>query len=145
MGSINYEIRRSSTAAPDRVFELLSDAPGWSTWFKPIRQVEWEAGAEPPVRVVKLAPGVAIREVVLEETAPSHHAYSIRSVFPIKNHRADVWLTGRPDGGTDIRWVSTCDPKLPGTGVPLKLGLSKAVGDLCGALVKAAESATTQT
>jgi hypothetical protein len=140
MGSINYEIVRSSTAPPDRVFALLSDAPGWPTWFKLIRKVSWEPGAEPPVRLVTLGPGLTIREVVLEETAPTHHAYSIQSVFPVKNHRADVRLTARPDGGTDIRWTSTCDPKLPGTGGALKVGLSKAVGDLCKALVKASEA-----
>ena len=140
MGSINYEIRRTSTAPPERVFALLSDAPNWGSWFKPAKNVTWEAGAEPPVRLVKLAPGLTVREVVLEETEPSHHAYSIRSVIPVKDHRADVWLTATADGGTDIRWVSSCNPKLPGTGPALKLALSKAVGDLCNALVKAAEA-----
>ena len=58
----------------------------------------------------------------------------------MKDHRADVWLTATADGGTDIRWASSCNPKLPGTGPALKLALSKAVGDLCNALVKAAEA-----
>ncbi len=113
---VTYEIRRTSTAS-----------------------VTFESGAEPPVRLVKVAPGVTIREVIVEEQAPSHHAYSIRSVIPIKDHRADVWLTARADGGTDIRWASSMRPKLPGTGLVLKAALSKAVGDLCKALVKAAE------
>ena len=50
-----------------------------------------------------------------------------------------MWLTARADGGTDIRWASSMRPKLPGTGLALKATLSKAVGDLCKALVKAAE------
>jgi hypothetical protein len=140
VGSINYVIQRSSTAPPDRVFALLSDAPNWGSWFKPAKNVSWEDGAQPPVRLVKLGPGLTVREVVVEETAPTHHAYSIRSVIPIKNHRADVHLTARADGGTDINWVSSCDPKVPGSGLALKLVLSKAVGDLCKALVKAAEA-----
>ena len=140
MGSINFEIRRSSTAPPDRVFALLSDAPSWGTWFKPARNVSWEAGAEPPVRLVNVAPGLTVREVVVEETAPTHHAYSIRSVIPVKDHRADVWLSERADGGTDIRWVCGANPKLPGSGMAVKFLLSTAVDRLCAALVKGAET-----
>lgn len=136
---LTYEIRRSSTAPRERIFELLSDAPNWPTWFKLLRGAEWEPGAQPPVRLMKLAPGLTAREVVLEETAPSHHAYSIQSVIPVKDHRADVHLTERPDGGTDIVWTSSCRPKIPGTGFVLKAALSKAVGDLCAAACKAAE------
>jgi len=140
-GVITYEIRGTSTASPERIFALLSDAPSWPTWFKPAKRVGWEPGAQPPVRLVTVAPGVTIREVVVEESAPSHHAYSIRSVIPIKDHRADVWLTGRADGGTDIRWTSSMRPKVPGTGLLLKATLAKAVGGVCTALVKAAERA----
>lgn len=140
MGTMNYEIRRTSTASPERIFALLSDAPGWSTWFKPAKNVSWEPGAHPPVRLVKVAPGLTVREVVVEETAPTHHAYSIRSVIPVKDHRADVWLTARRDGGTDIRWVSTANPTVPGTGPVVSAALKQAVAGLCKALVKAAET-----
>lgn len=139
-GAITYEIRRTSTASPERIFALLADAPNWPSWFKPAKNVSFEPGAQPPVRLVKLAPGVTIREVIVEETAPTHHAYSIRSVIPIKDHRADVWLTPRDDGGTDIRWTSSMRPKLPGTGLVLRTSLTKAVSGVCTALIKAAEA-----
>ena len=135
-----FEVRRSSTAPPEKLFALLSDATTWPTWFGPARNVSFEAGAVPPVRLVKLAPGLTIREVILEETAPTHHAYSIRSVIPVTDHRADVRLTGRADGGTDIHWASTMRPKVPGTGLLIKATLAQAVGQLCRALVRAAES-----
>lgn len=137
--AITYEIRRTSTAPPERLFALLADAPNWPTWFKPAKNVAFEPGAQPPVRLVKIAPGVTIREVIVDEAAPSHHAYSIRSVIPIKDHRADVWLTARADGGTDIRWASSMRPRLPGTGLVLKATLTKAVSGVCSALIKAAE------
>lgn len=137
---LTYEIRRTSTASPENLFALLADAPSWPAWFKPAKNVSFEADAQPPVRLVKLGPGLTVREVIVEETAPSHHAYSIRSVLPIKDHRADVWLTPRTDGGTDIRWVSSMRPKLPGTGLALKAALTKAVDGLCKALVEAAEA-----
>lgn len=135
-----FEIRRSSTASPERIFGLLADAPSWPTWFTPARSVSFEPGAQPPVRLVKIAPKLTVREVILEQTPATHHAYSIQSVIPIKEHRADVWLSARADGGTDIRWVSSMRPKVPGTGLVLKASLSKAVGQLCRALVKAAEA-----
>ena len=135
-----FEIRRSSTASPEKLFALLSDATSWPTWFSPARNVSFEVGAVPPVRLVKIAPGVTVREVIVEETAPTHHAYSIQSVIPVTDHRADVRFTARPDGGTDIHWVSTMRPKIPGTGRLVKATLSQAVGRLCRALVKGAES-----
>ncbi|HVE24622.1 MAG TPA: SRPBCC family protein [Sporichthya sp.] len=139
-GAVTHEISRSSSAPPERIFALLSDANAWSSWFKPARNVSFEPGASPPVRLVHVAPGLTIREVILEETAPNHHAYSIRSVLPVRNHRADVHLSRRPDGGTDISWTFSLQPKVPGTGALLKAGLGHAVGLLCSALVKAAES-----
>lgn len=139
-GALTYEIRRSSTAPPERLFALLSDAPSWPTWFRPARRVEWEPGADPPVRLVTVAPGLTVREVVLEESAPTHHAYSIRSVLPIRDHRADVYLRARADGGTDIHWVSSMRPKIPGTGRLLRAALTTAVGGLCSALVRTAET-----
>jgi hypothetical protein len=137
---LRFEIQRSSTASPERLFALLSDATSWPSWFKAARNVSFEEGAVPPVRLVKVAPGLTVREVIVEETAPIHHAYSIRSVIPVRDHRADVRFTARPDGGTDISWISTMRPKIPGTGPVVKATLAQAVGQLCRALVKGAEA-----
>jgi len=135
------ERRCSSMASPERIFAMLSDAPSWPSWFTLAKKVAWEPGSEPPVRLVTLGLGVTVREVVIEETPCSHHAYSIRSVIPVRNHRADVWLSARADGGTDIRWVAHFAPKVPGTGALLRVGVSKGLEMLCSCLVTAAETA----
>jgi hypothetical protein len=136
---LSFEIRRSSTASPEKLFGLLSDATSWPSWFRAARNVSFEAGAVPPVRLVKVGPGLTVREVIVEETAPTHHAYSIQSLIPVKDHRADVRFTARPDGGTDIVWTSSMRAKVPGTGLAVKAVLSQAVAQLCAALVKGAE------
>jgi uncharacterized protein YndB with AHSA1/START domain len=126
-----------SSAPAERLFALLSDAPGWPNWFSPARRAEWAAG-EGRVRLVGLGP-LVVREVVLEETPPTHHAYSIRSVIPVREHRADVMFQPDDTGTTTITWTASFRPALPGTGGLLRLGMRAAVSALARALVKAAE------
>ncbi|WP_028984540.1 SRPBCC family protein [Sporichthya polymorpha] len=135
---LTFEIRRSSTAPPERLFALLSDAPGWPTWFRALKRVDWEPGATPPVRLMRIGP-VTVREAVLSETAPTHHAYSVRSVIPMRDHRADVHLTARPNGGTDIVWSTTFRRAWPGSGRPVRAFLQAGVSRLASALIAHAE------
>lgn len=133
-----FELKLVSSAPPQRLFALLSDAPGWPRWFRPARRVRWAPGPD-RVRLVAAGP-LTVREVVLEETAPSHHAYSIVSVIPVRDHRADVRLEPRGDG-TSITWTTSFTPRVPGTGTLLRHGLRLGVGALARALVAAAERA----
>lgn len=84
-------------------------------------------------RLVTIGP-VTVREIVVAEEPPTHHAYSIRSVFPVRDHRADVWISA---GG--IRWESRFEPKIPGTGALLEAALRAGLNRLGTALVRAAE------
>jgi hypothetical protein len=133
-----FELRLTSTASAERLFALLSDAPGWPKWFPAARRAEWatDSGTD-RVRLVGVGP-LAVREVILSETPGKHHAYSIRSVIPVRDHRADVWFT-QADGRTEIRWTTSFRPPLPGTGMLLRRSLQFAVGRLAKALVAAAE------
>lgn len=82
---------------------------------------------------------LTVREAILEETPSGHHAYSIRSVIPVFDHRADVWLRVDP-AGTAITWCTVFVPKIPGTGRMLAIGLRLGVGLLARALIAAAEA-----
>lgn len=89
------------------------------------------------MRRVHIGP-VAVREAVLTETRPAHHAYSVRTVVPVREHRADVWF--RPDGsGTSIVWAMSFEPLIPGTGRLVRAGLVFGVRRLAAALIRAAE------
>jgi uncharacterized protein YndB with AHSA1/START domain len=134
----HFEVRLHSTAPSERLFALLSDAAGWLRWFRPARRAEWaDETATPRVRLVGVGRFV-VREVVLKETPPHHHAYSIRSVIPVREHRADVRFTAT-DTGTAISWTTSFRPAVPGTGPLLRLGLRRGVGALARALISAAE------
>jgi hypothetical protein len=136
----HFELRLHSTAPAERLFALLSDAPGWPRWFPAARRAEWATDTADRVRLVGVG-RLVVREVVLEETPPTHHAYSIRSVIPVREHRADVRLSPTASG-THIVWSTSFRPVVPGTGVVLRQGLRFGVRRLAGALIAAAEADT---
>jgi uncharacterized protein YndB with AHSA1/START domain len=132
-------VRLHSTAPAERLFALLSDAPGWPQWFPAARRAEWATDTAERVRLVGVGRFV-VREVVLEETAPTQHAYSIRSLIPVRDHRADVRFSPTASG-THIVWTTTFRPAVPGTGALLRHGLRFGVQRLAAALIAAAERA----
>jgi uncharacterized protein YndB with AHSA1/START domain len=141
-----FDIEMESEAPPERLFNILSDAPSWPTWFKPARRVEWvrpgddgQAGRVGAVRRVVMGP-IGVEEAILESASPSHHAYQIRTTIPVRDHRADVWFRATGDGKTSILWSSSFAPKIPGTGPLLATGLRLGVRQLARALTVAAES-----
>jgi uncharacterized protein YndB with AHSA1/START domain len=116
-----YEVTARSAAAPDAVFAVLADGPGWSRWAGPmVRFSAWEAGGpEPPggpgsVRLLGTR-AFHSREEIVESRPPELLAYEVRSGWPVKDYRADVRL--EPDGpGTLITWTGSFDALVPGTG-----------------------------
>jgi hypothetical protein len=129
-----------SSAAPERVFALLADAPLSSDWFRPARRVRWlegwPAGGKDAVRLVTIGP-VTLRERILAEESPVLHSYSIDSVLPIRDHRADVRLSS-VGAGTRIMWESRFVPVVPGTGAVVEALLRVGLRRLGHALVTAA-------
>src|ERR1700731_4466340 len=96
-----------SSASAERLFDLLADGPSWTQWFGPARRVDWVSprpDASPAIRVRRVAIGpITVREAVLEEARPWHHAYQVLTAIPVVSHRADVWFAPH-DGGTTITW-----------------------------------------
>jgi hypothetical protein len=121
MPACSYEVSARSAAPPPRVFELLADATSWPRWAGPlIGHGSWERQGTPApgdagaIRKVGRWPMYGREQIVVSE-APTHHSYTTLSGNPVRNYRADVWLT--PDGdGTAIKWSGTFDPLVPGTG-----------------------------
>jgi hypothetical protein len=120
------------------LFALLSDAPGWPRWFPAARRAAWASDTDQRVRLVGVG-RVVVREAVLEETPPTHHAYSIRSVIPVRDHRADVHFSPT-ESGTHILWTTSFRAVVPGSGALLRHGLRFGVRRLARALIAAAEA-----
>lgn len=140
-GEQRFDIELVSSASIDQLFALLADAPGWPAWFRPARRVRWSTaqpgGGPGAIRLVTIGP-LTVRERILAEEPGIRHAYSIESVFPVRDHHADVWFTAGQNG-TVIRWNSSFSPKFPGTGALLRTGMRFGVAQLAKALVAAAE------
>ncbi|CAM8622989.1 PYR_PYL_RCAR_like domain containing protein [Acidimicrobiia bacterium] len=121
MSSHTYDITVTSTAPIDVVFEVIADAPGWSGWNRSISRATWDTEGDPApwgvgaVRALGANRGPLSLEKIVAVDAPNHLAYVIVSgPMPVKSYRADVRLTARPDGGTDISWKGTWSAWVPG-------------------------------
>jgi hypothetical protein len=141
----SYEVTARSAAPPERVFAILSDAPNWGLWAGPvIAHGEWEREGDPEpggvgaIRKIGRWPQYGREEIVASE-APRHHAYTTLSGNPVRNYRADVYLT--PDGeGTAITWSATFDPQFPGTGSLMAWFYRKLIGSTARKLAAYAET-----
>ena len=137
-----FDIELASSARADQLFGLLADAPGWPVWFRQARRVRWSSeqpgGGPGAVRLVTIGP-LTVHERIIAEEPGVRHTYSIETVFPVRDHRGDVWFSPGQTG-TLIRWSSSFTPKVPGTGPLLRTGLKYGVRRLAQALIAAAEA-----
>jgi hypothetical protein len=117
MAQLHVEAEGAARAAPETVWELVSDARRYGEWGP------WSAGGYQDLG--DQAPDAAglIRwflygrtltvEKVLESERGRRLAYTVVRGIPVRNYRAEVTL--RPDGaGTHIRWSASWDRTLPG-------------------------------
>jgi len=129
----SYEVVGHSTAPPEKVFEVLADGAGWSRWAGPMVMKSWweREGTPAPGGVGAIralgSKRVGSREEIIAFDPPKHLAYTILKGLPVRDYRADVYLT--PDGGgTRIEWSGVFTPKVPGTGRAIRLFLLATIG-----------------
>jgi uncharacterized protein YndB with AHSA1/START domain len=144
MPTCSYEVTARSSASPDHVFALLSDATSWPRWAGPaIAQGSWEREGVPApggvgaIRKLGRWPMFGREQVVAYEP-PSHHGYTMLSGNPVRNYRADVVLAADGDG-TLITWSATFEPRIPGTGYLLERFYRMLIGSFARRLAAYAE------
>jgi uncharacterized protein YndB with AHSA1/START domain len=140
----SYEVTARSKAAPEKVFALLADAAGWSSWAGPmIVRSWWEREGTPAPGGVGAIRRLGLerlgsREEIVAYDPPHHLAYTILSGLPVRDYRADVVI--EPDGdGSRIVWAGTFTAKLPGTAAALRLFLRTTIGSFSRRLAAQAE------
>ena len=134
-----------SAAPPEVVFAILADGARWSEWAGPaVPSSRWEREGDPApggvgaIRRLGRSPFVG-REEILEYDPPRHLAYTVLSGIPVRSYRADVDI--EPDGdGSVIRWRSTFEPKIPGTGPLLRRLLTRLLGSFARRLAAKASA-----
>ncbi len=121
------EATAASTAAPERVWELIADVsewPRWGTWSR--GEVEGggpqEKGA---IRVLEKKP-YRLRERIIEWVPGERMAYELLEGMRVRGYRSVVSLERSADGGTLIRWRSTYDRAGPLTALILRIAIRDA-------------------
>jgi hypothetical protein len=85
---------------------------------------------------------VRSRERVVERDPGRQFAYVLESGMPLRDYKAVITLTPTT-AGTDIRWHSTFQPKVPGTGWLYQRELGKFIGQCVNGLATAAAQVST--
>jgi hypothetical protein len=108
-----------TAASPAEVYRFLRSGATWPRW-SPLDSFELEResvhGGEGigAIRIFRTGRATSYEEIV--ELQPDRRfSYALLRGLPLRAYRADVDLEPR-DGGTAIRWHSTFQAKLPGTG-----------------------------
>jgi uncharacterized protein YndB with AHSA1/START domain len=142
----SYEVNAHSSAPPEKVFALLADGAGWSSWAGGmIVRSWWEREGTPAPGGVgairRLGLGrIGSSEEIVAYDPPKHMAYTLLSGMPVRDYRADVWV--EPDGdGSRIRWAGSFMPTVPGTGAALGWFFRSTVGSFARRLAAHAERA----
>jgi Polyketide cyclase / dehydrase and lipid transport len=118
---IDVEVHTSGDAAS--VYARLRDGASWPIW-SPIASFELDrpgpdgdegVGARRFFRTRTLGRTTVSHEEIVELWADRRFSYALLSGLPLRGYRADVDLEP-DDTGTVIRWHSSFDAKVPGTG-----------------------------
>jgi hypothetical protein len=145
MGRQRIEHRTTTTADPATVYALLRDGASWPEWA-PIETFALEReGAEEregvgAVRVLRSG-RVTGRDTIAELVPDRRFAYTHTSNLPVRDYRGEVDLEPTPEG-TAITWISSFEPKYPGTGWLLRRGLDGFVAKLTQGLADHAAAVT---
>jgi uncharacterized protein YndB with AHSA1/START domain len=138
-----------STAPPDAVWQVVTDAEGWSRWGA-WRSSELEHEGEPPpggLGAIKVLTSETRRPIVSREEVtvfepPSRFGYRLLSSgLPLRDYDSTITLTTADDGGTDITWRSQFNPKIPLAGGFFRLALGRFIRDAAQRLAREAERA----
>ena len=141
MGRQRIEHHATSTADPATVYSLLREGATWPSW-SPIESVELERqGADEPegigaVRVLRRG-RVEGRDTIAELVPDRRFVYTHVSSLPVRDYRGEIDLEPSGDG-TTIRWVSSFEPKIPGTGRLIRRGLDGFNSEMTNGLAEGA-------
>ncbi|MEJ3744690.1 SRPBCC family protein [Actinomycetes bacterium KLBMP 9797] len=139
--TIEIDVTAQSSAAATDVYALVESGATWPTWsglgsFALERPGEGAPEGVGAIRVFRTWP-FTTRERIVAKVPDRRLSYVLLSGMPLRDYRADVDLTPNADG-TAIRWRSTFDVTLPGTGWFWRLFLGRFIRDCARGLARAA-------
>ncbi|WP_030172298.1 SRPBCC family protein [Spirillospora albida] len=120
-----YEISSTATssATPEELFRHLAVPEAWGAWGRfPTRARQVREGDTTPYGVGSVKQIWPAREQTVAYEPHGHFAYVALSGLPVRRYRSDIHLEST-GSGTRIRWESTFEPLIPGTGPLLRPAL----------------------
>jgi hypothetical protein len=145
MSRYEAKVVRKCAAAPQQVYRVLADVPGWPTWIRPVSGAAFErvGDAEPQgagaIRRISVLGIPLAREEILEARPPCYQQYAITSGLPVKSYVGTIQIDHEGDEGSIITWGFTLEPRIAGTGPLLRMAMARAAAFLASSLVAAAE------
>ena len=135
------DILEATTASPEDVYGLLTDASSWPTWTS-IESVALErTGSSPPEGVgairVNRRGRVTGRDQITELVPNRRFSYTSLSGLPVRDYIAQVDVEPTPTG-TSIRWQASFRPVIPGTGRMLQRGIQRFLTECAAGLARCA-------
>jgi uncharacterized protein YndB with AHSA1/START domain len=134
------DVSRRIDAPPAAVWSLLDDSSTWPDWTS-IDSFELERAPDPgtglgEIRRFRTGP-ITVREEIVERAEERRLSYRLLGGLPVRDYVAVIELS--PAGeGTDLRWHTTFDGRLPLSGPVFKALLGKATRDFVVGLADAA-------
>ena len=121
----------------------MADTTTWSDWgawssAELLREGDPPPGGVHSIKKLKAFPATTTVEEVTVFEPQRRLGYELRSGMPLRGYRAEITLAPA-DGGTEIRWRSEFEPKVPGTGGFYRAVLSRFMADAVKRLAAAAE------
>lgn len=147
--SWEFRLRARSSADTRALFALIAAGGEWSRWLRPlVTSSAWQRQGTPApggvgaIRRLGTWP-LFVRERVLTYTLDHGQSYTLVGPSPVRDYRAQVALTPRADGGTDLVWSGTFTERVPLTGLAIRYVLLRTVRFIAARLIRAAESGDT--
>lgn len=129
-----------STADAHVLYEILRDRPTWPDWSS-LGRYEFVSGTEGELDAVCVFVTNRIRSVeqIIELVPDRRLAYALLSGLPMRDYRGVVDLTPT-DAGTEIRWQSSFEPKVAGTGWFFRAMMGALIPRMAAALARRADA-----
>lgn len=136
------DVSRRIDAPPAAVWALLDDSSTWPTWtsidsFELEREPDASTGLG-EIRRFKTGP-ITVREEIVERVPETRLSYRLLGGLPVRDYIAVIELNPA-SAGTELRWHTTFEGRIPATGWLFGAVLGKATRDFVTGLARASRA-----
>ena len=142
--TFGFRVDRATSAAPERVYDILSDMAAFRAWAPLVRYSEWiKRGTPDPsgagaIRRLGMSKGVSVDEEIVEAQPPYYQRYVGVRGFPVSHYGGEIHLS-RVDAGSQFLWTVNFEQTIPCTGWPLQIIIRAVITYLVNHAIREAE------